>query len=368
MKILIACDKFKGSLTAGEACAAVRDGIVSALQEKNFSIQLLPIADGGDGIARSLTEAQSGEWISLAVLNALGSPVEADFGLINQRRTAVIEMAEASGLAQLEATRLEPRVANTFGTGQLIRAATGKGVDKIILGIGGSATNDAGTGMALALGWKFRDESGEELASFPADLPKVREVIPPEGPPLPEIIVACDVVNPLLGPDGCTRTYGPQKGIEETDFAFYEAGLSHLVSLLGAEDIARSPGAGAAGGLGFGGIVFLNATLTPGFELVSEILGLEKAVSDADLIITGEGRLDRQSLEGKAPFGVARLAREKGKPLVTFCGITGDEGLEEFFGRIIEIRDPALSIGENIARGKAHLTAAAKTFGESLLR
>jgi len=301
-------------------------------------------------------------------LNALGVETGAGFGIIDQGRTAVIEMAEASGLAQLDENALTPRTANTFGTGQLIKAAMKRGVEKIILGIGGSATNDAGTGMALCLGWRFLDGSGDEITSLPADLGRVRKIIPPDEGPLPEIIVACDVVNPLLGPDGCTRIYGPQKGILAAEFAEHEAGLQNLVSLLDAEEIAAQPGAGAAGGLGFGATVFLSAVLTPGFELVSEILGLEEAVSEADLVITGEGCLDLQSLEGKAPFGVARLAKQQGKELVSFCGLADGEGLGEFFGQIIEIRNPDLSREENMARGKAHLTEAAQRFAGTLNR
>lgn len=366
MKILIACDKFKGSLTAPEACAAIREGILSALPDVDKGMEVIPIADGGDGIASALTESLSGEWASMEVRNALGVPVTARFGVIDQGRTAVIEMAEASGLARLDEKQLAPGIANTFGTGQLIGAAIKKGVTKIILGIGGSATNDAGTGMALSLGWKFLDASQHELTSLPQDLEKVQEIIPPRSLQLPEVLVACDVVNPLLGPNGCTRVYGPQKGISEADFEKHELGLTNLVTRLEAGEIATKPGAGAAGGLGFGATVFLNASLTPGFELVAEILKLEEAVSAADLIITGEGRLDRQSLEGKAPFGVAQLARQKGKSVATFCGIRGDEGLEEIFGEIIEVRDPDLSVDVNMRNGKANLTAAAKAFAESL--
>lgn len=365
MIVLIACDKFKGSLTAGEACDAIRTGLLSTVSASPCEIRTLPVADGGDGIARTLTEALSGEWVTAPVSNALGEPVTAGYGLLDRGQSAVIEMAEASGLARLRG-RQDPWQANTFGTGELVRDAMAAGVRKVILGIGGSASNDGGTGLARALGWKFRDARGREITDLPRSLSQVAEIVPPQPRELPEVVVACDVVNPLLGPDGATRIYGPQKGILENDFAKHESGLSHLVTLLRAGKAAATPGAGAAGGLGFGCLVFLGATLTPGFDLVSKILDLENAVAAADLVITGEGKLDLQSLEGKAPYGVANLARKHGKRLVTFCGVKGDEGLESQFGEIIEIRNPAESTADNIAKGRGNLIAAAMDLGRRL--
>ncbi|MEM1440874.1 MAG: glycerate kinase [Verrucomicrobiota bacterium] len=363
MRILIACDKFKGSLTAPEACSSVEEGILSV--KPQISCEILPVADGGDGIGQTLTSAQNGIWKTLTVEDALGSPIAAGYGIFDEGRSAVIEMAEASGLAKLDPDDLSPDKANTYGTGELIRDAISEGVERIILGLGGSATNDGGTGMARALGWTFLNESEEELETLPRDLRRLARVIPPADRSLPEVTVACDVANPLLGPNGCTRIYGPQKGISPADFETHENGLSRLVQCLDAEAEAAIHGAGAAGGLGFGSLVFLGASLTPGFELVADILDLETAISRADLVITGEGKLDRQSLEGKAPYGVARLASSLGKPILSFCGIFGDEGLEDIFGEIREIRDDSLGDLENMERGRLHLVAAAADWAGS---
>ena len=369
MKILIACDKFKGSLTAPEACEAVASGISDALGSGAVEMRQLPVADGGDGMALSLTVAGNGEWITHQVSNALGQPVEAGYGMIKNGRVAVIEMAEASGLAQLDATSLDPWNATTFGTGELLLDATNRGVETIVLGIGGSATNDGGTGMASALGFQFLDETGHALDAIPAELEKVASIVAPDNPDLPEITVACDVTNPLLGPSGCSSVYGPQKGISPADLSRHEKRLSHLVSLTNERGriAADQPGAGAAGGLGFGSRVFLNARLVPGFELVADILELDAAVQWADLVITGEGKLDSQSCQGKAPHGVAQLAKRHGKSTAAFCGLLESRELESEFGPVCEIRDPELSIEENMQQGADRLRAAAAQFISSLL-
>ena len=364
MKILIACDKFKGSLTAPEACEAVASGISEALGSDAVKMRQLPVADGGDGMALSLTAAGDGEWITHRVSNALGQPVEAGYGIIENGRVAVIEMAEASGLAQLNTTSLEPWNATTFGTGELILDATNRGVEEIVLGIGGSATNDGGTGMARALGFQFLDDNGHPLGSLPAELHEVANIQAPDHLDLPEITVACDVTNPLLGPSGSTAIYGPQKGIASDDLSRHEKRLAHLVSLTGEHGriAADQPGAGAAGGLGFGSLVFLNARLVPGFDFVANILQLDAAVQWADLVITGEGKLDSQSCQGKAPHGVAQFAKRHGKSTVVFCGFLESRELEKEFGSVCEIRDPKLSIEENIKQGANRLRSAAAQF------
>lgn len=363
MKVLVASDKFKGSLTAPEACRAIAEGLRAGSPREDLDIELIPIADGGDGIAQSLTECRDGNWNEIEVKNAVGKSIQAGYGIIDHGKTAIIEMATASGLASLSPENRDPLSASTFGTGELIRSAADKGVERIILGIGGSATNDGGTGMALALGWRFLNKGGDEIVDLPFRLREVDKIIPSHENALPPVLVACDVVNPLLGADGCTRVYGPQKGIGEDQFEEHEKRLAHLVTLLQAEDLAHQPGSGAAGGLGFGALAFLNGTLTPGFDLVSSLLGIESAIEQADLVITGEGSLDRQSLEGKAPFGVAELARKHRKHLITFCGISEDD-LEEFFGEIVEIRDPDETIEVNMARGNSNLVAAASAFAK----
>ncbi|MEM6915304.1 MAG: glycerate kinase, partial [Verrucomicrobiota bacterium] len=349
-----------------EACAAIQEGVQIGRPKESIHCETLPVADGGDGIASTLTHAQKGTWKTLTVPNALGNPVEAGYGLIENGDTAIIEMAEASGLARLDPEDLRPEEANTFGTGELIRDAMTVGAKTIVLGLGGSATNDAGTGMAQALGWKFFGASGKELDTLPRDLKHLDSVEAPFSPTFPQVTVACDVSNPLLGPNGCTRVYGPQKGIIPDDFEKHEDGLTRLVESLQSGKEANLPGAGAAGGLGFGSVVFLNASLTPGFDLVADILHLEESIRGADIVVTGEGRLDQQSLEGKAPYGVAKMARELGKPVVTFCGILESPDLAGVFGRVFEIRKPDLDTSENMARGRDHLIAKAAEWARSL--
>ncbi|MBP82960.1 MAG: glycerate kinase [Verrucomicrobiales bacterium] len=369
MKILIACDKFKGSLTAPEACSAVAAGLVETLGDNANEIQLLPIADGGDGMARALTAAGNGKWVTCQVKNALGEKTEAGYGMIKASKVAVIEMAEASGLARMESRDLDPWVASTFGTGELILDAARRGVEEIVLGIGGSATNDGGSGMAEALGFRFLNSQGEPIDSLPADLEKAVRIVTPSSLNLPKITVACDVTNPLLGKSGCTTIYGQQKGIKPSDFARHEKRLLHLVRICGKRGSSSTdqPGAGAAGGLGFGSLVFLNAQLVAGFELVAEVLDLEKSVRWADLVITGEGKLDHQSLNGKAPHGIVQLARRNGISTTTFCGLLEDRALEKEFGPICEIRDPNLSIEVNMTIGAKRLREASSKFACSLL-
>lgn len=368
MRVLVASDKFKGSLTASEACASISAGLSEALPAEDLEIRSLPIADGGDGIAETLCSALEGRWREVNVTDPLGETVLAGYTMIDGGKTAVIEMARASGLALLGSRAKDPLRASTFGTGELILDAMNEGVSEIILGIGGSATNDGGTGMALALGFRFLNEKGDDLSDLPAELTLIQEIVAPELHSLPRITVACDVVNPLLGPNGCTAIYGPQKGISKESFALHESRLAHLVSLLGAhgEKSAKLPGAGAAGGLGFGAMVFLGAGLVPGFDLVAEKLNLEEAVSWADLVITGEGRIDLQSLQGKGPFGVVGMAKRHRKPTAAFCGSLGEGDLESVFGPLCEIRDPSLDLSENMSRGAELLRLAARDFSARL--
>lgn len=366
MNILVASDKFKGSLTAVEACAAVEAGLRDAFPGR-FTIQTLPVADGGDGLSQTLTDAKGGVRKTCRVRDALGETTEAGYGWLDDGRIAVIEMAEASGLAQLGSREKDPWRASTFGTGELILDAIRQGAEEIILGIGGSATNDGGSGMAQALGFRFLDGEGKEIHDIPLQLSEARTIEPPSDRQWPKILVACDVENPLLGQDGCTRVYGPQKGILEQDIAKHEARLEHLVSLLGdeAKQAATLRGSGAAGGLGFGGMLFLHGELVPGFALVSGLLDLESHITRADLVITGEGRIDRQTGQGKAPAGVARLAKANGKPVYAFCGIL-EEGAGEQFDECTGIRDPGLSMEENMNEAPRLLREAAEKFAASI--
>ncbi len=335
MKILVASDKFKGSLTAREACEAIRDGLEES-PGGDVEIRILPIADGGDGMARSMLASMGGIWKGAVVSDAMGHPVLGGYALVGEDRDmAVIEMAEASGLWRMDGEELDPWKASTFGTGELLKEAVKQGVKRVLLGIGGSATNDAGTGMAQELGYRFLDANGEEIAELPEGLASVHSIDRDKVIALPKITVACDVNNPLLGETGCTRVYGPQKGVKDEDFDRFEKGLEQVANVVERDldcDFRNEAGAGAAGGLGFGALAFLGAELKEGFPLVAEEIGLRQAIEDADLVITGEGSLDSQSLDGKAPVGVARMAKELGKPVAAFAGkIDADTDFGELY-------------------------------------
>lgn len=366
MKILIAADKFKGSMSGREVGECVKSGLQSSSVFSGADFEILPIADGGEGMASSLIEAGQGRWVSCQSSDALGNPIECRYGLIEAGRTAVIEMAEASGLWRMAGKPLDPWNATSFGTGALIRDATHNGARTVILGIGGSATNEAGAGMAEALGFRFLDRNGEPVR-IPADLGEVETIKHPESGALPQNVrVACDVSNPLLGAHGATRVYGPQKGIGEGEFARHEQRFSHLVDLLKGASLAGKEGAGAAGGLGFGAMAFLGAELVPGFDLVADAIHLADAIDRADLIVTGEGKIDAQSLQGKGPVGVAEMASARGKPVVAFCGVKGAGDFTDVFQRVFEIRKPDISVEQSIRQGKTLLTEAAQVSAEEV--
>lgn len=363
MRILIAPDKFKGSLTANEAANAIRNGV--RRQHPDWEVDILPIADGGEGTARILCDALNGRWLKAPCTDALGRPVLAGFGLalVDGRPLAVMEMSAASGIAMLGKDERNPWVASTLGTGQMILAATAAGAEKIIIGLGGSATNDGGSGMAVALGYQFLSSiDGEPLENLPKDLLDAEDILYSLELDLPEIIVACDVKNPLLGENGATRIYGPQKGITPEQIEQHEARLTHLADLVTAElhcDFRNTPGAGAAGGLGFGLLSFAGASLRPGFELVAEISGLHKRIAGADIVITGEGSLDAQTLMGKGPAGIARMARLAGARVIGYAGRHSDApALLEIFDHIHSICDdnPALTEAESIQNASKFLT------------
>ena len=363
MRVLIAPDKFKGSLSSMQAANAIRAGIRQ--KHADWEIDIVPIADGGEGTARLLSDALCGRWLDAPCVNALGQPVMAGFGLalVDGHRVAVMEMSAASGIAMLSAEERDPWHASTLGTGQLLMAAVQAGADKIIVGIGGSATNDGGSGMALALGYQFlSSKDGEPLENLPADLMDAEEILYSLELDLPEIIVACDVENPLLGENGATQIYGPQKGITPDQLTAQEQRLEHLADLvidLG-HDFRDTPGAGAAGGLGFGLLGFAGATLKPGFDVVADVTGLREKIAAADLVITGEGSLDAQTLMGKGPAGVARLAKESGARVIAYAGRTSDEAaLAPIFDQLHSImgRNPGISEADAIGQAEKLLTS-----------
>ena len=350
MKILVASDKFKGTLTAKEVSDLISEGL------PDHECVLKPVADGGEGTSDILGHSLGATTFEVSVQGPLGSCVSAPIKIALDQdgvpEIALMEMSAASGLSLINKEDLDPWKASTFGTGELIIAARDMGVDKIILGIGGSATNDGGSGMAKALGVRFYDNDGHQIEEIPHFLNKLDRVFMDIPIDLPEIIVATDVSNPLLGEKGATRSYGPQKGICENDIEVHESRLKRLADVVENElnlSIRNDKGAGAAGGLGFGLKAFCDATLVNGFDLISEMTSLEEAVMSSDLIITGEGSIDAQSIMGKAPFGVAKLAHKHNKPVVAFCGILKDEeALGNVFDKVFPMVDSEVSVEEAI--------------------
>ncbi|WP_426757230.1 glycerate kinase [Myxococcus sp. Y35] len=336
---LVAPQEFKGTLTASEAAEAMAKGLRAS--SPDVVLDVAPLADGGPGTVDALLTGLRGERRQQVVRGPLGAPVEAHWALVEDGRTAVVEMAAASGLTLLPAEARDARNASTYGTGELMRAALDSGCERLIVGLGGSATTDAGTGALSALGFRFLDTQGQLLPPGGAALGRLASVDASGRHPRlgeVEILGATDVASPLLGPDGAARLFGPQKGADATDVEALEAALAHAAGVLG-DTPAGWPGAGAAGGFGFGLLSLAGARLVPGYELVSRALGLERRVLMADVVLTGEGRFDRQTSLGKGPGGIARLAREHGTPVVLFAGqVRRDEGLElDLFHEVVEL-------------------------------
>ncbi|MFH0963557.1 MAG: glycerate kinase [Planctomycetota bacterium] len=324
MKIVIAPDSFKESLSALDAARAIEAGVLRAAP--GARTEVIPMADGGEGTVDALVAATGGRREKVRVTGPLGEPVEAAFGILADRQTAVIEMAAASGLPLVPLDRRNPLVTTTFGTGELIRAAFDLGARRFILGIGGSATVDGGTGMASALGVRFLDKAGRALAPGGGSLVSLawidasaRDARAAQA----DFRVATDVDNPLTGPHGAAAVFGPQKGADPEMVEKLDRGLARLAEVIRRDlgtDVENLPGAGAAGGLGAGFVAFLGAKLSPGVELVLDAVDFRARVRDADLVITGEGRLDGTSARGKTPVGVARAAKEFGVPVVALAG------------------------------------------------
>jgi len=369
MRILIAPDKFKDSLGAAEVAEHIAVGLRVVLPDAE--ITLLPIADGGEGTANVICAASGGAWHECDVHDPLSRLVRARYCTIANGSTAVMEVSEASGLWRVLAEKRDPIKASSFGTGEMLRDATTRGANQIIIGLGGSATNDGGFGMALALGFRFIDTNSVELAGPVSDLLRLTHVEAPKALRLPRITAAADVRNPLLGERGATRTYGPQKGASAEQLDLLEEALTRLADVVAHDfgvDYRDRPAAGAAGGLGFGLMSFCSAQVRSGFDLVAECIGLEAAVRDADVVITGEGRLDAQTLEGKAPTGVARLARKHGKRCFAIVGEAEESTVfrDLFDGVFVLARSP-LTIAEAIKDSRRLLQGRARELAEELL-
>ncbi len=326
MRILVAPDKFRGTLTALQACRAIETGWRRVRPAD--VLDLVPMADGGEGTLEALVDGLGGRTVPARVSGPLGDPVDAAFGLVRTEEgpAAVVEMATASGLALVSEARRSPLRATTRGTGELIREALEYRPARVIVCIGGSATNDGGAGMAQALGTSLLDAEGEPVPPGGAGLLRLARIdvsgMAP-GVAATAFVVAGDVDNPLTGPMGASHVYGPQKGASPDDVLLLDRALGHLAAVVHRDvgiDLRDAPGAGAAGGLGFGLMAFCGARMRPGVEVVMEAVGFDDRLSRADLVITGEGKLDEQSLRGKTPAGILRAAKEAGVPAAIVCG------------------------------------------------
>lgn len=343
MKIVVAVDSLKGSLSSLEAGSAVREGALRA--DPAAQVEVRPLADGGEGTVEALAAGMGGTLHPVTVTGPMGAPVECAYGVLPDGKTAVVEMSGAAGITLIPAEERNPLRATTYGVGEVLRDAILRGCRRFIVGIGGSATNDGGVGMLQALGFGFLDGEGRPVSPGAEGLADLC-TITAEGA-LPELSectfkIACDVTNPLCGPRGCSAVYGPQKGATPAMIGQMDGWLARYAELAARSGMKNAdpdyPGTGAAGGMGFAFLAFTRAKLESGIDIVLEETGLADYVKDADLVVTGEGRLDGQTAMGKAPVGVARLAKEYGKPVIAFAGsVTPDAaacnraGIDAFF-------------------------------------
>lgn len=332
MKIVISPDSFKGTLTALEAAQAIEQGIKQANQE--IETVLIPVADGGEGTMDALVLATNGQYVKTTVFDPLGREIEASIGVLGNKSTCVIEMASASGITLLHNNERNPRKASTYGTGQLIQKALDHGFRDFIICIGGSATNDAGVGMLRALGLRLLDEHGRDVQHSIEGLYDLKTLdFSNWDSRLNEstIAIACDVNNPLIGVDGATAVFGPQKGVKAEEVDFFDQALTHWANVVEAEKGIRLhdyQGAGAAGGMGGALIAFLDGKFHQGIELVLDVMNYREKIHDADYIITGEGKSDRQTLHGKAPMGVLHCAKQFDIPTVLISGSIDEQDKE----------------------------------------
>ena len=357
-RFLIAPDKFKGSLTASQAADAMAAGVRQVYPDAE--IDLCPIADGGEGFMETLAPTLNARWITCPAVDAVGRTIQSRY-LLTETATgsiAILEMAETAGLWRLTVSDRNPLLATTRGIGQQIAHAIKEhAVNRIILGLGGSATNDGGCGMAAELGVVFYGKNDVVIEPNPTNLLDVSRVSIDSRCTLPEIIAACDVKNPLLGPEGATAVFSRQKGADCSDQILLEAALTHLVCLTCGEAAALTPGAGAAGGLGFGLLHFTGAKLQSGFDLLADLLNLQTRIAAADHILTGEGSLDLQSLAGKGPVAIAQLARSLGKPTTAYCGQANDHLRDcGIFQQVHALEDSKLPLDSLIAQAAPLLT------------
>ncbi|WP_031513753.1 glycerate kinase [Desulfofalx alkaliphila] len=367
MKIVIAPDSFKESLTAWEAAAAMERGFREELPAAE--IVKVPMADGGEGTVQSLVDATGGKILKKVVTGPLGQPVEAFYGILGSGKTAVIEMAAASGLHLVPAARRNPLVTTTWGTGELILAALDEGVEHIIIGIGGSATNDGGAGMAQALGVKLLNHGGSDIAyggGALAELSSIDMSVLDKRLKKVKLEVACDVDNPLVGPNGASAVYGPQKGATADMVNTLDQNLTNYANVIEKQlgkEVKNLPGAGAAGGLGAGLVAFFNAELKRGVEIVIAATNLEEDVKDAALVVTGEGAINKQTIQGKVPVGVAKVAKKYKIPVIAIAGLLAEDspvvhrhGIDAIFSCI----NTVCSLEEALANAEENIYRCAK--------
>jgi glycerate 2-kinase len=373
MHILIAPNAFKNSLDAAAVASALQEGLQQS--KLTCTCECFPVADGGDGTADLLIKKLNGVLIDATVHDPLGRKMNTNFGLIDKGKTAVIEMANASGLRLLKKEELDPLHASSFGTGELIKLALDKNVQRIIIAIGGSATVDGGSGILKALGIRFLDTAGNDLDGMPESLV---DLVTIDSSELDvrilhcELIVLCDVENILLGEKGAAAVFGPQKGATKEDVQQLEkalTGLRNVILKQTGKDIATIKHGGAAGGVAAGIAGLLNAKLVKGIDYFIELTGLEKHLQKADLIITGEGSIDEQTLEGKAPFGVAQRAKEKKIPVIAVAGnvpLTTSTALQKYFDVLLSINNEPVPVNTAIENTAANLKRTGKMIGDML--
>jgi glycerate kinase len=368
MKIIVAMDSFKGSLSARKACRIVAKAFASV--RRDLEIVVRPMADGGEGTAKEMLDVRDGKWLDAKVTGPLPNMrVKAGFAFFEDTHSALVEMAAASGMQLLPPDKLNPLVTTTYGTGELIKAAADYGADRIFLAVGGSATVDGGVGAAMALGWRFLDKNGHQVGLGGDELARIHQIIrPDEGPALPEMNVLCDVINPLCGDRGAAKVFAPQKGATPEMVARLEEGLANLADLVNRQlhmDIANIPGGGSAGGLAAGAAAFMNAKLAPGVETFIEASGLRREIEDADWIITGEGKLDSQSLHGKVVSGIAGLANGKDLKVGVIAGsveLTDEQCRDAGFTDTAGIRTSQMSLDYALSQCKELLREKAREF------
>lgn len=342
MKVVVAIDSLKGSLSSIEAGLAAKEGILKARPDATVVVK--PLADGGEGTVDALIEGMNGERVDITVTGPMGTPVSCYYGYLKESNTAIMEMASAAGITLVPDNEKNPMLASTYGVGEMILNAMERGCRNFIIGIGGSVTNDGGIGMLKALGYEFFDKNGKDVGEGGQALAKVASINTDKSNPLISecnFRIACDVNNPLCGENGATYIYGPQKGVSDDMKADLDAGMANYAKVTAETlgyDNSETAGVGAAGGLGFAFLSYISAKLTPGISLILDAVGLESELKDADIAVTGEGRLDHQTAMGKAPVGVARLAKKYNAKVVAFAGAVtegaiacNDAGIDAFF-------------------------------------